>query len=63
MIEKKKSAKRGRRSPLGDRRQFLTMMDPEIIRAIKMAAIAEDRAAWSVMEEAAREWLERRKKR
>jgi hypothetical protein len=63
MIEKKKSAKRGRRSPVGDRRQFLMMMDPEIIRAIKMAAIAEDRAAWSVMEEAAREWLERRKKR
>ncbi|MHC2467417.1 hypothetical protein [Bradyrhizobium embrapense] len=60
MIEKKKTVKRGRRNPLGDRRQFLTMMSPDIIRAIKKAAIEDDRAAWDVMEEAARQWLERR---
>ncbi|APG13743.1 hypothetical protein BKD09_35840 [Bradyrhizobium japonicum] len=61
MIEKKKPAKRGRRSPLGDRRQFLTMMDPDVIKAIKKAALEDDRAAWDVMEEAARQWIERRK--
>jgi hypothetical protein len=61
MVEKKKAPKRGRRSPLGDRRQFLTMMNPEVIRSIKVAAIEDDRAAWDIMEEAARQWLERRK--
>jgi hypothetical protein len=61
MVEKKKAPKRGLRSPLGDRRQFLTMMSPEIIRSIKQAALEDDRAAWDVMEEAAKQWLERRK--
>jgi hypothetical protein len=61
MIEKKKAPKRGRRSPLGDRRQFLTMMSPQIIKEIKKAALEDDRAAWDVMEEAARQWLDRRK--
>jgi hypothetical protein len=61
MVEKKKAPKRGRRSPLGDRRQFLTMMSPDVIKAIKQAAIADDRAAWDIMEEAAKQWLERRK--
>lgn len=34
-------------------------MDPEVIRAIKQAAIALDRTASDVMEQAAKEWLER----
>lgn len=63
MIERKKVPKRGRRSPLGDRRQFLMMMDPDVIKAIKQAAIQEDRAAWDIMEEAAKQWLDRRKPR
>jgi hypothetical protein len=37
------------------------MMSPDVIKGIKQAALNEDRAAWDVMEEAAREWLERRK--
>jgi hypothetical protein len=62
MVEKKKKApKRGRRSPVGDRRQFLTMMSPDLIKSIKLAAIEDDRAAWDIMEEAARQWLERRR--
>jgi hypothetical protein len=61
MVEKKKAQKRGRRSALGDRRQFLTMMSPDVIKSIKLAAIEDDRAAWSVMEEAAVQWLDRRK--
>ena len=39
MVEKKKSPKRGMRTPLGDRRQFLTMMSAEIIKAIKQTAL------------------------
>jgi hypothetical protein len=65
VIEKKKAQapKRGRRSAIGDRRQFLTMMSPDVIKAVKQAAIAEDRAAWDIMEEAAKQWLDRRKGR
>ena len=61
MAGKKRVLKRGKRTPLGDRRQFLTMMSPDIIRSIKQAALEDDRAAWDIMEEAARQWLERRK--
>jgi hypothetical protein len=61
MVEKKKP-KRGIRSPLGDRRQFLTMMSPDVIKAVKQAALDDDRAAWDIMEEAAKQWLEQRRK-
>jgi hypothetical protein len=61
MVEKKKP-KRGIRSPLGDRRQFLTMMSPDVIKAVKQAALEDDRAAWHIMEEAAKQWLEQRRK-
>jgi hypothetical protein len=60
MVEKK--PKRGPRSPRGNRRQFLTMMSPEVIKAVKQAGIADSRAAWDIMEEAAKQWLERRRK-
>ncbi|KRR27991.1 hypothetical protein CQ14_09225 [Bradyrhizobium lablabi] len=48
-------------SSLGNSRQFLTMMSPQIIKAIKQAALEDDRAAWDVMEEAVTQQLERRK--
>jgi hypothetical protein len=60
MVEKK-APKRGRRSPVGDRRQFLTMMSPSVIKAVKQAGLDDDRPAWDIMEEAAKQWLERRK--
>ena len=34
-------------------------MDPDVIRAIKQAALNLDRTASDVMEEAAKQWLER----
>jgi hypothetical protein len=34
-------------------------MDPQVIRAIKQAALDLDRTASNVMEEAAKQWLER----
>jgi hypothetical protein len=61
MAEKKKEPKPLKRRPVGDRRQFLTMMSPDLIKLIKLAAIEDDRPASAVMEEAARQWLERRK--
>jgi hypothetical protein len=36
-------------------------MDPEVIKAIKTAAIEDDTTAAQLMEEAAVQWLERRK--
>jgi hypothetical protein len=58
MAEKKRPL-RGRKPPGGERRQFLTTMDPDVVRQIKQAAIGLDRTASDVMEEAARDWLER----
>ncbi|KQT13735.1 hypothetical protein ASG57_33840 [Bradyrhizobium sp. Leaf396] len=57
-----KVAKRGKRTPIGDRVQFLTMMHPDVIADIKQVAIDEHRAAWDVMEQAAREFLKRRQR-
>jgi hypothetical protein len=59
MADDKPSPRRGRKPPEGDKRQFLTSMDPDVIRAIKQAALDVDRTASDVMEEAARQWLER----
>jgi hypothetical protein len=51
----------GRETPIGDRVQFLKMIHPDVIAHIKQVAIR--RAAWDVMEQAAREFLKRRKSR
>ena len=59
MSDDKPSPRRGRKPPPGDKRQFLTTMDPDVIRAIKQAALGLDRTASDVMEEAAKEWPER----
>ena len=39
------------------------MIDPEIAAEIKAVAIEEQRAAWTIMEDAARDWLKRRKRK
>jgi Ribbon-helix-helix protein, copG family len=61
MADAKPSPRRGRKPPPGDKRQFLTTMDPDVIRAIKQTAIELDRTASDIMEEAAKQWLERHK--
>ena len=63
MVENKKAPKRGKRTPIGDRVTFIAMMDKDVIADIKQIAIDEHRAAWDVMEQAAREFLKRRKSR
>jgi hypothetical protein len=55
----KKPAARGRKPPEGEKKQFLTSMDPDVIRRIKAAAALRDKTASLVLEEAAKEWLER----
>jgi hypothetical protein len=47
--------------PLGDRIQFLTTMSAEVIKDVKQAALDDGTNAWQIMEEAAKEWLARRK--
>lgn len=63
MVEKKKPPKRRPKYAVDDRRQFLTMMSPKIIKAIKLAALDRNEPAWVIMEEAAEEWLERHKRK
>jgi hypothetical protein len=58
--EEAKSAKRGRKAPEGDRRSFFATMSSDVIKAIKNAAIADETTASVILEEAAKEWLERR---
>jgi hypothetical protein len=62
-MAQKKGARPGLKNPIGDRAQFLTMMSPKIIKRIKDAALKRNQPAWLIMEEAAREWLERQKER
>jgi hypothetical protein len=58
----KKSAKAPSKQPVGDRRQFLTTMSADVIKAVKLAALEDGINAWEIMEEAAKDWLARRKK-
>ena len=59
MAEKKKAGKPGRKPPDGEKKQFLTSMDPDVIRRVKAAAALRDMTASTVLEEAAKEWLHR----
>jgi hypothetical protein len=55
-----KPKRKGRKPAEGDKRQFLTTMDPEVIKSIKLAAIEEETSGSLILETAAKEWLERR---
>jgi hypothetical protein len=59
MAEKKTAGRPGRKPPPGAKKQFLTSMDPDVIRRIKAAAALRDKTASWVLEDAAKEWLER----
>jgi hypothetical protein len=61
MPAKKPPTSGPRKLPVGNRVQFLTTMSADVIRAVKQAALDDDVNAWEIMEEAARQWLERRK--
>ncbi|MET4312542.1 hypothetical protein [Bradyrhizobium sp. RT4b] len=59
MAEKKKAGRPGRKPPAGTKKQFLTSMDPAVIRRVKSAAALRDTTASLILEEAAKEWLDR----
>jgi hypothetical protein len=61
MPAKKPPTSGPRKLPVGDRVQFLTTMSADVIRSVKQAALDDNRNAWEIMEEAAQQWLERRK--
>jgi hypothetical protein len=61
MKEPEKLVRKGLKPAEGDKRQFLTTMDPEVIKSVKKAAIEEETSASVILERAAKEWLERRK--
>ena len=56
-VTAKKPTPKGRKPAPGAKKQFLTTMDPDVIRKVKQAAIGLDRTASDIMEEAARDWL------
>jgi hypothetical protein len=59
----KKETTAGRpRAPAG-KRQMLVIMDQQVIKEAKMAALEDDRKMSHVVEEATREWLAKRKAR
>ncbi|MCP3471812.1 hypothetical protein NLM33_25090 [Bradyrhizobium sp. CCGUVB1N3] len=60
---RRKAPVRGLRTPIGNRVKVLVMLDPVVVADIKDVAIEERRAAWSVIEDAAREYVERRKQK
>ena len=58
MAEKKKGTP-GRKPPPGVKKPLLASIDPDITKRIKAAAALKGTTASLIMEEAAREWLER----
>ena len=59
MAEKRKAGRPGRKPADGTKKQFLSSMDPVVIRDIKVAAAELETNASQVLETAAKEWLER----
>jgi hypothetical protein len=60
MAEAKKAGK-DRKPSSGDTRNFFATMSADIIKAIKQAALDDDTTASAILEQAAKEWLDRRK--
>jgi hypothetical protein len=55
------STKRAR-APAG-KKQVLVLMDADVIKQTKLAAVEDDRKMSHCVEEAVREWLDRRQRR
>lgn len=49
----------GNRVRADGRRQLLVYFDPELIKGLKRVALDEDVHVYEIVEQAAREWLER----
>jgi hypothetical protein len=57
---KKKPVKARARAPVG-KKQVLIIMDQEVIKSIKVAAVEDDIKMSHAVEEAVRDWLSKRK--
>ncbi len=62
MAEQGKSTKAGKTPMLQPKRNFFATLDAELIKSIKRIALEEEISASEILEQAARDWLERRKK-
>jgi hypothetical protein len=51
------------RSRTDGRRSLLVYLDAELIKELKKAALDDERNAYEIVEEAARDWLARRDKK
>jgi hypothetical protein len=58
---KKKPVKARARAPAG-KRQVLIIMDEEVIKSVKVAAVEDDIKMSHAVEEAVRDWLDKRKR-
>jgi hypothetical protein len=57
--DKKPSSRSGPRTAKG-KKQMLVIMDQDLIKSLKMAALEDDMKMSHAVEEAVREWLKRR---
>jgi hypothetical protein len=48
-------------APVGDRRQFLTRMSADVVKAAKLASLEDGMNAWEIMEAAKRNGSRKRK--
>jgi hypothetical protein len=62
MAQAKKKAGKDKGSPAA-KRNFFATMSAEVIKAIKRAALEDDTTASEILEEAANQWLDRRKQK
>ena len=58
---KKRPAKARARAPVG-KRQVLIIMDQEVIKSVKVAAVEDDIKMSHAVEKAVRDWLNKRKR-
>ncbi len=63
MSDARKPAKKSKATPAGpQKRNFFATLSADVIKSIKRAALDDDTTASQILDEAARDWLERRRK-
>ncbi|RWD32091.1 MAG: hypothetical protein EOS22_03610 [Mesorhizobium sp.] len=55
-----RSSSRAQSQRIDGRRSLLVYLDPDVIKALKKAAVDDDRHSYEIAEEAIREWLRER---
>jgi hypothetical protein len=56
-----KKAGRESKGPSAEKRNFFATMSTDVIKSLKQAALEDDTTASEILEQAARDWLEKRK--